>query len=88
MEMIDPSQENTSDIMPGDLTGREDDNTLSILQSFGMVNVELQTSDGQKLNIAKDKFVDVVYEVNDLFLDEAPGVIDMWSFDYDLGIWI
>ena len=86
--MIDPSQENTSDIMPGDLTGREDDNTLSILQSFGMVNVELQTSDGQKLNIAKDKFVDVVYEVNDLFLDEAPGVIDMWSFDYDLGIWI
>jgi len=88
MEMIDPGQDNIAQIMPGDLTGREEDNTLTILQSFGMVGVELQSSDGQKLQIASGKFVDVVYEVNDLFLDEAPGVIDLWTFNDDLGLWI
>jgi len=87
IEMIDPSLFNLSDIMPGDLTAREDDNSLRTLQSFGMVNVELQSPSGQKLQIAPGKTVDLSYTVNDAFLNDAPEIIDMWSFDFDLGLW-
>lgn len=85
---FDPSLFRLDEFMPGDMTGREEDNSLSTLESFGMVNVELQSPLGVKLQVGNDKEVQMSYRVNDKYLADAPETIDMWSFDFDLGLWV
>lgn len=88
MIKLDPTLSRLEAFMPGDLTGVEDDNTLSTLQSFGMVHVEMQTPTGEKLQIGANQNVEMSYRVSDEFLGDAPATIAMWSFDYDLGVWV
>jgi len=88
IKTIDPSLDNLAEVMPGDMTARDEDNSLLTLQSFGMVNVELRSPSGEKLQIADDKTVEMSYVVSDQFLSDAQESIDMWSFDYNLGVWI
>ena len=85
---IDPSEEQLAERMPGDLSAIEEDETISTLESFGMVYVELQSPSGRKLQIAENQNVELSYEVSQEFLDTAPQTIDMWSFDFDRGVWV
>lgn len=88
MASIDPTLDQFSERMPGDLSAMEDNNTISTLQSFGMVYVEMQSETGRKLQIAENQNVEMTYTVSDVFLSQAPETIDMWSFDFDDAIWV
>ena len=84
---MDPSLERLAELMPGDMSAREDDETISTLESFGMVNVEMQSTIGEKLQIGDNQNVEMSYQVSDEFLSQAPETIDMWSFNFELGVW-
>lgn len=88
MTQMDPSLERLAELMPGDMSARDDDESISTLESFGMVNVEMQSPTGEKLQIGENQNVEMSYKVSEEFLSQAPAIIDMWSFDFDLGVWI
>lgn len=88
MTQMDPSLERLAELMPGDMSAREDDESISTLESFGMVNVEMQSPTGEKLQIGENQSVEMSYQISDEFQSQAPETIDMWSFDFDLGVWV
>ena len=88
MSPIDPTVDRLAENMPGDLSAIEDDNTIATLQTFGMVYVEMQSPTGVKLQIAENQNVEMSYVISDDFLSKAPETIDMWSFDFDRGVWV
>ena len=74
-------------MMPGDLTAINIDDEFEVLNSFGMVYVELQSPDGKKLNIADGMTATMTYEMPADLVATAPQTIKMWWYDYDLGAW-
>ncbi len=87
ISQIDPTENQWRERMPGDLTAIEDGNTLTTLESFGMVYVEMQDPSGAKLQIAENKTVELSYRIATSLRGAAPATIDMWSFDFELGAW-
>jgi len=84
---IDPTEDQLSERMPGDLSAINDDNTISTLESFGIVYVEMQDPSGTKLQIAENKTVQLSYRIAPALRSSAPATIPMWSYDFDLGAW-
>lgn len=82
---IDPTDENIDQIMPGNLVALNNDNELNVLQSFGMVNVELEGQSGQKLNINKPATLNVAIPFS--IANNAPSEIPLWYFDENNGLW-
>lgn len=82
---IDPSHDNVNQIMPGNLMARDADDELGVLQSFGMVNIELQSPSGEKLNINQPATIEV--EVPNDLQSNAPSQIALWYFDEGDGLW-
>jgi len=82
---IDPSNNNVDQIMPGNLMSRDAEGEMGVLQSFGMVNIELESSNGEKLNINQAATIEV--EIPNDFLSNAPSEIPLWYFDEVDGLW-
>lgn len=83
---IDPTHEDIDQIMPGNLLASNSNDEINILQSFGMINVELQRNNGQKLNINKPATITV--DVPQSITNNAPTEIPLWYFDEASGLWI
>jgi hypothetical protein len=84
---LDPTDANLSTKMPGNLLGVRTDNSESVLQSFGMLNVELEDASGNKLNIADGKEATISATVPASLLATAPVTIPLWHFDMSTGLW-
>lgn len=82
---IDPTDENIDQIMPGNLMAINTENELNVLQSFGMINVELEGENGEKLNIDKPATINV--NVPPSIVNNAPTEIPLWYFDEADGLW-
>jgi len=85
---IDPTNEDMLRLTPGDLTGVNIESERVVLTSFGMIGIELRTDNGEELQIAENKNVELKYEIPEAILNEAPTTIPLWSFDEENGIWI
>ena len=81
---MDPAATNFLDIMPGLLTGLNDQNQLQALQSFGMATVELKDGAGNPLQIAPGKTVTMKLPAP----SNGPATIPLWHFNEKYGIWI
>src|SRR5687768_14474784 len=77
-----------SNKMPGDLIGLDATGAQSALGSFGMIAVELQSDNGDKLQVAAGKSVEVELAIANNQVNDAPQSIPIWSFDEDKGYWI
>ncbi len=85
---LTPSNPNISSIMPGMLYGAAQNQTPSVLVTFGMMNVELRGSGGQKLQIAKGHNAELTMKIDNSQLAKAPATIPLWYFDEKNGYWI
>lgn len=85
---LDPLAWSSFDIMPGDLSSINAGNEVGTLLSYGMVYVELQATNGEKLQIKKDKTVKMSAVVSQDLLANAKSEIPMWYFDYKTGLWV
>ncbi len=83
---IDPTDPDLDMIMPGNLMARNVEEDLTLLQSFGMANVELEGSSGQKLNINKP--ATLTMGVPETISADAPAGIPLWYFDETSGYWV
>lgn len=83
---IDPTDNHIEEIMPGNLMAINAEEEINILQSFGMVNVELEGQSGQKLNINKAATLEVA--VPTALANDAPASIPLWYFNETNGLWV
>lgn len=77
-----------SDKMPGALVGKDESGSTVALGSFGMIAVELQADNGEILQIAEGKTVEIEMAIADNQLSHAPSTIPLWHFDEDKGLWV
>lgn len=84
---IDPSADNMLALIPGDLSAIDQSNNRVILNSYGMVGIELISDSGQELNLLPGKEAEITMEIPDAFMSSAPSSIPLWNFDEDEGIW-
>lgn len=83
---LDPTNEATFRVMPGDLRAEDAEKRTRILRTFGMVRVELETPGGSALNIgAKNAHLSMA--VPSAILGAAPADIPLWHFDEKTGYW-
>ena len=84
---IDPTQTNGRFEMPGDLRGINANEENVILQSYGMMAVELTDQSGNLLQVAPNQSVDISFEVPSSLVSSAPTSIPLWYFDEINGDW-
>lgn len=82
-----PSDENISKLMPGMLYAQTETNEQAILETFGMINVELRGSSGQKLNIKEGHTAEITLQIDNSQVATAPSSIPLWHFDEEKGYW-
>ena len=84
---LDPADENMSDQMPGMLYAANAQNEERMLQTFGMLAVELRGSNGEDLNLASGSTAEITVPLDASLLAFAPATIPLWYFDEVAGYW-
>ncbi|PNQ73926.1 hypothetical protein C1T31_06270 [Hanstruepera neustonica] len=87
MHHLDPTDENMRDQMPGMLYAANAQNEERMLQTFGMLAVELRGSNGEDLNLATGSTAEITVPLDATLLDTAPATIPLWYFDEVSGYW-
>jgi hypothetical protein len=82
-----PSNNNLEMIMPGMLYAQRIDNQQVVLNTFGMMNVELKGSAGQKVYLRYGHPAQISQLIDDSQLGSAPSTIPLWHFDEAKGYW-
>lgn len=84
---LNPEADNFDHIMPGDLRGIKASGEPAILQSFGMMAVELVGAGGEKLQLASGKKATVTFPIAPSLQGQAPTSIPLWHFSDSAGLW-
>lgn len=84
---LKPSDTYLNEIMPGSLLASNTNGDPKILETFGMLHVELTGSGGQKLNLANLHTAEISMDIDASQLSTSPTTIPLWSFDEITGIW-
>ncbi len=87
MHHLSPSDTDIDRTMPGMLYAQNANNQERILETYGMVNVELRGSGGEKLNLADGHTATIEIPI-DATQTNAPNTIELWHFDEENGYWI
>ena len=81
MHHLDPADEDMQDQMPGMLYAANAENEERMLQTFGMLAVELRGSGGEILNLADGSSAEIKVPLDASLLADAPSTIPLWHFD-------
>lgn len=84
---IRPSMPNMANIMPGMLYAEDASGNETVLESYGMLHVELRGAGGQKLQIASGHTAQIQMKIDNAQLAAAPATIPLWHFDAEKGYW-
>lgn len=84
----DPTANNLNASMPGDLRALNADQELVQLATFGMIAVELEASNGTRVELRDNIEATLEFPVPESIQGDAPDEIEIWSLDEDSGIWI
>jgi len=87
MHHLDPTDEDMEDQMPGMLYAENEDGAERMLQTLGMLAVELRGSGGEDLNLAEGSTSEIKIPVDATLLGSAPATIPLWYFDEATGYW-
>lgn len=85
---LDPLAENLGEIMPGQLTGIDEDGNEFALATYGMVVFELESEDGQMLDLAEGATAEIKMPIPPELDGTAPDEIPLWQFDLDEEQWL
>jgi hypothetical protein len=84
---LNPLDENTKDMMPGDLAGRNASGQRVAIMNYGIAAVEL-SGGGQTLNLLEGSPALLKFPVHADLQANAPNQISLWRFDEVIGLWI
>jgi hypothetical protein len=74
--------------MPGDMRGVTTDKKEIALRSYGMMNVEMESDGGEKLQIAPGKTADLSLAIPAALQAGAPDTVPLWHFNDTAGKWM
>jgi hypothetical protein len=84
---IDPTKNDIAQTVPGSFMADNKDGKRVTLASYGMLAVELESSAGEKLQIASGKTSTLTSPIPSSILASAPNSISLWYLDEQTGIW-
>jgi hypothetical protein len=84
---IDPTSKDISQTVPGSLMGDNKDGKKVSLISYGMLAVQLESSAGEKLQIAQGNVATLTFFIPPSIQSSAPASISLWYIDEQTGIW-
>ncbi|WP_430467422.1 hypothetical protein [Winogradskyella ouciana] len=87
MHHLDPVDEDMPMQMPGMLYAENEDGAERMLQTLGMLAVELRGSGGEDLNLAEGSTSEIKIPVDASLMGIAPATIPLWYFDEANGYW-
>lgn len=85
---LDPTDSTLYKYMPGDLRGIGADGKETALQSFGMLQVELEGDGGEKLQLASGQNATLTWAIPTSLQATAPATVPLWYFNDTTGRWI
>jgi hypothetical protein len=88
MTWINPTANDLGSIMQGDLRGITTAGSERVLETYGMLGVELTGASGQDLKIATGKTAELSSPIPAALQATAPATIPLWHFDESKGRWI
>ncbi len=88
MSWIDPTAEDLTERMIGDLSGIDASGNAVVLGTFGMLTVELEGENYQSLQLKEGSPATLYFPVPTEIQAQAPAEIPLWSYDETLGTWI
>ena len=86
MKHLDPADENLGNMMPGMLYAEDANGNEKVLETFGMLAVELKGASGEKLQLAEGTTAQIELPVSNIATN-APQTIPLWHFDEVNGYW-
>jgi len=86
MKHLDPADENVGNMMPGMLYAEDANGNEKVLETFGMLAVELKGASGEKLQLAEGTTAQIELPVSNMATN-APQTIPLWHFDEVNGYW-
>ena len=87
MHMLDPVDDNMELQMPGMLYAENIDGNERMLQTLGMLAVELRGDNGEDLNLADGSTSEIIIPLDPSLVATAPTSIPLWYFDEVNGYW-
>ncbi|MEO5893532.1 MAG: carboxypeptidase-like regulatory domain-containing protein [Ferruginibacter sp.] len=84
---IDPTSREIGKMVPGSFMADDKDNNRVILSSYGMLAVELESTSGEKLQIATGSTAALTIPIPSSLVKKAPASISLWYVDEQTGIW-
>lgn len=87
-QYLDPTDSNLYKYMPGDLRGIGSNGYETGLQSFGMMDVEMQDGAGNKLQLASGQTATLTWAIPQTLQALATSTIPLWYFNDTTGQWL
>lgn len=88
MHHLDPTNADTAMQMPGMLYAENTNGEERMLQTLGMLAVELRGANGEDLNLSEGSTSEIRIPVDPSLTSMAPATIPLWYFDEAKGYWI
>ncbi|BAO74972.1 hypothetical protein [Winogradskyella sp. PG-2] len=87
MHHLDPADEDMSMQMPGMLYAENEAGAERMLQTLGMLAVELRGTNGEDLNLPEGSTSEIKIPLDPSLMGIAPASIPLWYFDEANGYW-
>ncbi len=84
---LNPTSSDFFDFFPGDFAATRSNGSTTELHSYGVLNVELMSQTGEKLQLGLGKKATLKYPIPPSMLANAPNEMPLWYFDEAIGMW-
>jgi hypothetical protein len=88
MVYYDPTTREGLGTMPGDLRAQDANGDAKILKSYGMFGLELESLDGEALQLSDGQKAKITMDIPQILVNNAPATIPLWHLDENNGYWI
>ena len=85
---LNPENLSQSSAIPGDLSGISSEQENVQLASYSMFALEIETEQGEQINLGEGITANVTFPVDDVLLANAPATIPLWHYDIAQGKWL
>lgn len=84
---LKPSDQYLNELMPGSLLANNTAGNARVMETFGMLHVQLTGASGQNLQIANGHTAEMTVAIDATQTSTAPSTIPLWTFNETTGIW-
>lgn len=84
---LNPADQSFSANVPGDVKSINATNQPGVLQSYGVIAIEMNDAAGNKLQLASGKTATLSIPIPSSLQSKAPSSIPLWFFDVTKSIW-